>query len=104
MEVPGLVQTYQRFRGRPVQWIGMTTEGPQEIEDVLQFVSDLHIPWPIGYGAQASFQAFGVDMIPAVFVLDRAGHIAWSSHMGGTVDAAIERAIATGTEPPSAPR
>ena len=104
MEAPGLVQTYQRFRHQDVEWIGVTPENPQEIEDILQYVSDLHIPWPIGYGAQATFDAFGVDMIPRVFVIDRAGRIAWSSRMRGTLDAAIEGALTAAAEPQSAAR
>ena len=101
MEVPGLVQTYRRFHDQPVEWIGVTPEGPQEIENVLQYISDLHIPWPIGYGAQETFKAFGVRLMPAVFVIDRAGRIAWTSSMRGTLDAAIERALAADTEPSS---
>ncbi|MFV2067732.1 MAG: peroxiredoxin family protein [Pirellulales bacterium] len=98
MEAPGLVQTYRRFRDRPVQWIGVTPEGPQEIENVLQYVSDLHIPWPVGYGALETFKAFGVTTMPTVFVIDRAGQISWTSNMGGTLDVAIERALTADTE------
>ena len=97
--MPGLVQTYRRFQDRPVAWIGVTPEGPQEIENVLQYVSDLHIPWPIGYGAQETFIAYGVKMMPAVFVIDRSGRVAWSSNMREPLEAAIERALAPELQP-----
>lgn len=75
-------------------WIGLTPEGPDEIENVMQFASDLNIPWPIGYGAEQTFKAFGVQLIPALYVIDRAGRIAWTGDHGPAFEEALRRALA----------
>jgi thiol-disulfide isomerase/thioredoxin len=94
---PELVTTYQRFKDRGVVFLGFTSEGADTLEESKQFIESASIPWPNGYGAAATFDAFGVHQIPTVYVIDRSGKVAWHDGAGGSIDAAIESALEDAT-------
>jgi hypothetical protein len=73
----------------------LTPEPPDERDSVLRFLADTHIPWPNGYGAGATMEALGIQVVPTVLVVDRKGTIVWQSGSSGTLDQAIERALAS---------
>jgi thiol-disulfide isomerase/thioredoxin len=93
---PKLVDTYNRFKDRGVIFLGFTSEGEDSINDSREFLESASIPWPNGYGAGPTFDAFGVHAIPTVYVIDRQGRVAWHEGLPGTLDSAIEKALGAG--------
>lgn len=93
-KAPEVVETYNRFQGQDVVFLGLTSEGSAALNDSREFVESAKISWPNGYGAQPTFDAFGVYAIPTIYVIGRDGTIAWSDAMGGSLDGAIEDALA----------
>ena len=77
-----------------MQFLGLTVDPPEERDSILRFLADTNIPWPNGYGAGATMEALGVQFLPTVLVVDRKGMIVWQSDSPGTLDQAIERALA----------
>lgn len=91
---PEMVATYNRFRDQGVVFIGLTGEDRENLKSMEEFVRSGNIPWPNGYEATETLAALRVEFIPSVFVIDRQGEILWNSDEAGTLDAAIEQALA----------
>ena len=92
---PGMVATYNRFRDRGVVFIGLTREKADALPKIKGFLQQTGITWVNGYGASPTFDALSVEYIPAVFVIDRQGEIVWNEDAGGSLDEALERALAS---------
>lgn len=91
---PGLVQTYRHYKDRGVAFVGLTAEGESELPKIKAFLKEEGIPWPNGYGAGATLEALGVEGFPTIYVVTRNGNILWDSMRPGTIEGAIERALA----------
>ena len=92
---PEMIATYNRFRDRGVVFIGLTREDARALPEIKDFLRQTGITWVNGYGASPTFDALSVEYIPAVFVIDRQGEIVWNEDAGGTLDEALERALAS---------
>ena len=93
---PEIVSAYDKYKDRGVQFLGLTMEGGDALAASQEFVESLHIAWPNGYGAGETISALGVRAIPAVFVVGKDGRIIWNSDRHGSVEEAIESALAKG--------
>ena len=93
MEAPGLVETYHRFEDQGVTFISLNPQTDFELDAVLSYIEEFAIPWPVGYGSDDTIRLFGVETLPAILVIGRDGHIAWTSDLRGTLDEAIETAM-----------
>ena len=82
------------YRNRGVKFIGLTPEPRDELANVVAFISKHRTPWPTGYGAGGVMQALGANFLPWVVVVGRDGRVVWNSAAGGSVEAAIEQALA----------
>jgi thiol-disulfide isomerase/thioredoxin len=90
---PELVQTYRKFKDRDVQFVGLVSGGDDELPQTQAFIDRYKIPWPNGYGAEATIQSLGVNYIPATFVIGTDGRISWNNEMAGDLDREIEKAL-----------
>ncbi|HVU87968.1 MAG TPA: TlpA disulfide reductase family protein [Pirellulales bacterium] len=92
--LPAMVAAFEKYKDRDVRFIGLTMEGGDKIEDTRAVIDSAHVPYPNGYGAVATIGKLGVTYIPAVFVVGRNGRIVWNNDRPGTVEEAIESALA----------
>lgn len=90
---PDLVRTARRFRDQKVQFIGLTPETANALTNILQFRDKYGTDWPIGYGAQYTLEALGVEYLPTFIVYGQQGRAVWSSEDGGELDEAIQMAL-----------
>jgi len=84
---PGLVQVYQEFRDRGVEFVSIARMSEQVVR---QFIDEFGIPWPAGFSAEPeTLFAYGaVDpqdeisqtVIPTMYIVRRRdGTVIWSS-------------------------
>lgn len=93
---PELIETYEKFKDRGVVFLAVTTEDPQDpkvLKELQGFIMKYEVPWPIGYGADATFDGFKVDGIPRVWVINKSGKITWDSFSPGTLDEEISKVL-----------
>lgn len=95
MAAPELIEAYKTFEGQNVQFVGLTSEGEQSLAESLDFLKSTGIPWPNGYGAGSTLEAFGIQYLPTVIVIGADGKITWTNHedRGLTLKEAIGRAL-----------
>ena len=94
-EMPAMVATYEKYQDRGVRFIGLTQEdGAEGVVKTEKAVRDDHAPWPTAYGAGRMMPILGVTSIPTLFVIGRDGRVVWNSDRGGTLNEAIESALA----------
>ncbi len=77
-EVPDYEKVRKEFAGKPVEFIGLTTEDPARAADkVKQFVRDFNFGFRVGWadGAMARALMNGKNVIPQTLVISSDGHI-----------------------------
>jgi len=82
-EMPELQRSYQRFRDDPrVAFYAVDTGvfGNQTSEDGAHFLRSRKLDIPMAFDSGEAARGFGVDGIPALFILDRDGHIRYIHH------------------------
>ncbi len=80
---PHTVGLYEAFKDRGVAFIGLTSEGPDTLDDTHKFLKRAKFPWPCGYGAgQSLVQLYQADSgpIPVMWVVNRKGNVVWCGH------------------------
>ncbi len=92
-EAPHLVEAYDTYHKRGVIFIGLTRDSEDSMSKMKQFLSETHITWPCGYGADDTLGALQVNMIPQVWVVGSDGKIVWNMDEEGSLEAAIEKAL-----------
>jgi thiol-disulfide isomerase/thioredoxin len=82
-EMPKLKEQYARYHGQGVEFIGVSLEGSKEeggLDLLKDFIARNEIPWPQYYQGNGWDSAFssswGIDVLPAMFVIDQDGKIA----------------------------
>lgn len=90
---PGLVQTYNKYKDRGVQFISLTDETVDDLEKIDAFALQLKVAWPIGYGARETTRNFKIPGYPTTFVIGRDGKVVWNSFEMGTLDGAIRKVM-----------
>jgi len=83
-EIPDYEKVRKEFAGKPVEFIGLTTEDPRVAEDkVKRFVHDFNFGFRLGWADRETAQMLmsGKRVIPQTLVLNSEGHIV--SHWQG---------------------
>lgn len=82
-EMPHMKELYAEFHPQGVEFVGVSLDSPVEdggLDKLKAFVADNEIPWPQYYQGAGWAGAFsvswGINAIPALFVVDRAGNLA----------------------------
>ena len=68
-------------------------EGASSLSKSDQFLRELGVTWPNGYGANLTLELFGANYIPDAWVIGRNGKVAWNFDSSGSMADAIERAL-----------
>ena len=92
--LPEMVAAFEKYKDRDVRFVGLTKEGSDQIDETRGVIESAHVPYPNGYGAAETIDKLGVTAIPAVFVVGRNGRLVWNNDRPGTVEEAIESALA----------
>lgn len=81
-EMPTMKETYKKFHGRGVEFIGVSLDQPKAeggLDKLLKYVKDHDVPWPQYYqgnGWESEFsKKWGITSIPAMFVVDAEGKL-----------------------------
>lgn len=95
-EAPELVNAYRRFRDRGVVFIGLSPDDEESVESDQRFLDKFDITWPNGYGAIETLEKLFTDgpRFPSLWVVGFDGRVRWNRAGGGTLEDAIERALA----------
>lgn len=93
-EAAELVELHKKFHDRGVEFVGITYEPPQRLADVRKFLDDTGITWVNGYGGVQTFQEWGVEAVPCVWIVDSEGHILWNLNSPEPLEEAIPLALA----------
>jgi thiol-disulfide isomerase/thioredoxin len=102
-EMPTMKELYSKYHGQDVEFIGVSLDEPKEdggLDKLKEFVARNGITWPQYYqgkGWESEFSsAWGVDAIPAVFVVDQQGKLA-SINARGRLDEIIPGLLKKGS-------
>ena len=93
-ELPYLKQVQQKFGGRP-DFVIVSLSLDKAIGDLRGFLKKNDLPWTQGYLGDWSTTsvpgAYGVEGIPALFLINPEGKIIESEPQGGSIMARLER-------------
>lgn len=100
-EIPELNRIYKDYRGRGVEFVGLTTENPETDSDgVRKFAAELRMKYKLGYMDSQTAQRLLNDRpsIPQTFVVAADGHvvthfIGYSNRIPPLVRKSIEEAL-----------
>jgi thiol-disulfide isomerase/thioredoxin len=105
-EMPTMKALYAKYHGQDVEFIGVSLDEPKEdggLDKLKDFVSRNAITWPQYYqgkGWESEFSSgWGIDAIPAVFVVDPQGNL-FSINARGRLEEIIPELLKKG---PAAP-
>jgi cytochrome c biogenesis protein CcmG/thiol:disulfide interchange protein DsbE len=82
--IPDLVSLKNEFKGKDFEIIGVSLDQENTINDVVPFIQQYGINYPVVYYDPTALASFGtVESIPTSFILDKTGRVV-SSYMGLT--------------------
>ncbi|KAF0150557.1 MAG: alkyl hydroperoxide reductase [Ignavibacteria bacterium] len=74
--VPDLVELKKKYGKKGFEIVGISLDGPQTKGDVVPFIKEYGINYPVVYGNQAVTVSYGgVQSIPTAFIIDKQGKI-----------------------------
>lgn len=90
---PELRALYERYRGRGVEFVGLTFEEQDQLAEIRDYIQDTGLLWPNGYGAGPTLRAFGASAYPFAWVVGPDGRVLWNSDSGSSAAEAIDLAL-----------
>jgi len=95
-EIPNVVKTYQAHHKDGIEIMGISLDGDRQ--KLISFTKEKHMTWAQycdGQGPQNKLAAkYGVDSIPATYLLDRHGTIVGKDLRGDALERAVAEALA----------
>lgn len=91
---PELIALHKKYSEKGAVFVGLTTEGADELDRSRAFLEKAGITWLNGYGAIETLIALRAEHIPQVWVIDRSGMIVWDQTSGEPIESALDRALA----------
>jgi thiol-disulfide isomerase/thioredoxin len=95
MTLPEIIQAYDKYHDKGLEVIGISLD--QERPKLEHFIKDKSMKWPQYNDGEVwdskLVQQYGVEAIPAVFLLDRKGNIIGKNLHGEELDMAIAQAL-----------
>lgn len=74
-------------------FVGLTNEGKNSMNKTKAWLKKLGVPWIVGLGSK-SLETYKIRYFPTTMVIGKNGKIAWTDTQGGSVETAIEKALA----------
>jgi thiol-disulfide isomerase/thioredoxin len=95
-EIPNVVATYQKYHGQGFEVIGISLD--QDRQKLMDYTKQMNMAWPQffdgqGWGNKLAAK-YGIDSIPATFLLDGSGKIIGTDLRGDALSAAVAKALA----------
>ena len=94
-EIPNVVATYQKYHGQGFEVIGVSLD--QDRQKLLDYTKQMNMSWPQffdGQGWSNKLAAkYGIESIPATFLLDGQGRIIGVDLRGDALKAAVAKAL-----------
>lgn len=91
---PELAKIAEKYRARPVVFVGLTTDDAQMLPKIQQFLDEAGITFLNGYGAFDTLTALGAEYIPSAWVIGSQGKIVWNDNSPDDLESGIETALA----------
>jgi thiol-disulfide isomerase/thioredoxin len=102
-KMPRMIELYGRYRGQGVEFVGISLDEPEDqggIDRLRAFVAENGLPWPqwhLGNGWHSDFSMdWGIDSIPAVFIVDAKGKLRSTSAKANLEDLIVELLMGRG--------
>ena len=95
-EIPSVVDTYQKYHGQGFEVIGVSLD--EDRQKLLAYTKEMKMTWPQffdgqGWGNKLAVK-YGVESIPATFLLDGQGKIIGRDLRGEQLTQAVAKAVA----------
>lgn len=79
--MPRLTQLYEKWRGRGVEVLGLTTERADRLDVIEGYIQSVPgLDWPVAYGAGLVHGQLGVSMIPTYILFGPDGMAIWRGY------------------------
>ncbi len=96
-ELPNVVAAYKKYHGRGFEIIGVSLDRENAREKLVEFTKNREMPWPQFYDGKywsnkLSTQ-YGIQSIPATFLLDGEGRVIAKNLRGAALDEELERRL-----------
>jgi hypothetical protein len=78
-------------------FVGLTGDEADQLPEIEEFIEDLQITWPNGYGASETLEAFQYAGYPSLWVIGTDGRIVWNEDSDDSLEEGIERALSQST-------
>ena len=94
-EAPDIAALHRKYAGQGVAFVGLSTDPPQAVDEVKDFVEKNGLAYPNGYGALETLAGFEARYFPAVWVVGKDGKVVWNRAMADqeSLEDAIRRAL-----------
>jgi peroxiredoxin len=94
-ELPNVKAAYEKYHDKGFEIIGISLD--QDKEKLTKFIKENQMPWPqyfdgLGWKNKVSTQ-YGIESIPATFLLDRDGKILGAGFRGNGLERALQAAF-----------
>jgi thiol-disulfide isomerase/thioredoxin len=95
-ELPNVVAAYQKYHGQGFEIIGISLD--QDRQKLVDYTKQMKMTWPQffdgqGWGNKLAAK-YGIDSIPATFLIDGNGKIIGRDLRGSALEAAVAKALA----------
>lgn len=95
--MPTMARLYAQYQPLGVEFIGLTPEGESELSMIVGFLKEVGgVTWPIGYGADPTFDMLGIVAFPTLVVFDTKGRAVWSGPDVDDLPDVLDQALALG--------
>lgn len=93
-EAPHIAELHDKYGDR-VAFVGLSSDAPDAVELVEEFVAKTGIEYPVGYGAIETLIGFDANAFPAVWIVGPDGKVVWNRAVEGTqsLEDALEAAL-----------
>lgn len=97
-EIPNIVAVYGKYHDKGFEAVGITLDQDSKpAGELLEFTKKYQMPWPqcfdVKRGEQAFSKQFGIEAIPAMFLLDQNGMIVSTNARGPKLEQEVRRLL-----------
>lgn len=100
-EMPHLMESYAKYHDQGFEIVGISLD--DNIDTLQKFLSDNQIPWPNYFDGKVweneIAQRFGINRLPASFLIGKGGKIVASNLRGPELLAAVEKELGSESSP-----
>lgn len=88
--VPHLNELQAKYGEQGLLIVGVSNEDADKIRDKME---SAEMEFAVARSAEGADEKYGVQSVPASFLINRSGELIWSGHPSGITDELVERAL-----------